>query len=88
MNSVSSSLYTHNPLSGPVIDQEEVFVLAGETKTEVPQRTTSAGERPAGHHAQEHVGGDQTAFVLRVHKRLGRKSDVKILNCYTDITLN
>lgn len=61
-------------LSGPVVDQEEVFVLAGETKPEVPQRAASAGKRPAGHHTQQHVGGNQTAFILRVHKRLQQET--------------
>lgn len=86
---VLQSVQREDPLSRPVVDQEEVFVPAGETKPEVPQRTAGAGERPASHHAQDHVGGDQTAFVLRVHERLERKNHVKeSLSFYTDVTLN
>lgn len=57
-------------LSGPVVGQQEVLVLAGEAELEVPERSASGVEGPDAHEEQDDVGGHQAGHVLGVLERL------------------
>lgn len=53
-------------LSGPVVGQQEVLVLAGDAEFDVPQRTAGSVEGPHPHQEEDDVGGNQAGHVLWV----------------------
>lgn len=50
-------------LSGPVVGQQEVLVLAGDAEFEVPQRAAGGVEGPHPHQEEDDVGGNQAGHV-------------------------
>lgn len=70
----------HSVLSGPVVCQKEVLVLACYTELEVSERTTSSVERPDAHYQQDDVGGDKTINIGRVLEGLCKKEKTSYIS--------